>query len=147
MRRLLLPLLALAGAPAFAADPPASVPVLVRNVERGEILSPEDFEDQPRGSGLAIGAVGPARAAGREAVRNLTAGAVVRSSDLVAPRLVRRGEPVAINLRSGALTISTSGRALTSGGRGDMVRVVTTVTNRTIDGIVEGSGAVRITAF
>ena len=91
MRRLLLPLLALAGAPAFAADPPASVPVLVRNVERGEILSPEDFEDQPRGSGLAIGAVGPARAAGREAVRNLTAGAVVRSSDLVAPRLVRRG--------------------------------------------------------
>ena len=95
---------------------------------------------------MARGAVPASQAAGRESVRNMPAGAVVRASDLVAPRLVRRGEPVNIVVRSGGLTISTQGRALASGGVGDMVRVVAASTNRTLDGIVDGNGAVRIGA-
>jgi flagella basal body P-ring formation protein FlgA len=38
----------------------------------------------------------------------------------------------------------TSGRALADGGQGDLVRVVTE-TSRTIDAVVEGQGAVRLT--
>ena len=58
-------------------------------------------------------------------------------------RAIERGEPVTVNLRSGGLTIATSGRALASGGMGDLVRVVT-ATNRTLDATVEATGAVRI---
>lgn len=133
----------------LAADaPPApatvEVPVLVRPVERGEMLTVADFEQAPRAPGLAIGAVAAARAAGRELVRALPAGAVVRATDTVPPRLVRRGEPVVINLRARGLLIATAGRALNAGAMGDLVRVVATATNRTFDAVVEGSGAVRL---
>ncbi len=138
-------LLALAAAVPGATPPaPPAVPVLVRAIGRGELLAAGDFESQPRSPGLATGALAPRDAAGREAVRNLSAGAVVRAGDVVTPRLVRRGEPVTVNLRSGGLTIATSARALGSGGMGDLVRVVTSATNRTLDAVVEGSGAVRI---
>lgn len=129
---------------AAEAPPPVQVAVLVRPVERGETLALGDFEQTPRAPSLAVGAVAASRAAGRELVRALPAGAVVRASDTVAPRLVRRGEPVAINLRARGLLIATGGRALTAGGLGDLVRVVATATNRTFDAVVEGSGAVRL---
>jgi flagella basal body P-ring formation protein FlgA len=60
------------------------------------------------------------------------------------PQLVRRGEPVTIRIVSGALAITASGRALNGGGQGEMVRVVTNATNRTLDGTIEGSGTVRV---
>ncbi|HEX8484309.1 flagellar basal body P-ring formation chaperone FlgA [Sphingomonas sp.] len=123
-----------------------AVPVLAHMAERGTILSAADFEAQPRVPGMAAGALGADAAAGRELVRTLPAGAVVRAGDVVAPRLVRRGEPVTVTLRSGGLSIATGGRALSAGGMGDLVRVVTASTNRTLDGVVEGSGRVRIAA-
>jgi flagella basal body P-ring formation protein FlgA len=81
-----------------------------------------------------------------EAARNLTAGNVVRRSDLMKPQLVRRGEPVTIRIVAGALVITASGRALNGGGQGEMVRVVTNTTNRTLDGTIDGSGTVRVAA-
>jgi flagella basal body P-ring formation protein FlgA len=42
--------------------------------------------------------------------------------------------------------ITSSGRALNGGGQGEMVRVVTNTTNRTLDGTIDGSGTVRIAA-
>ena len=128
----------------LAAAANATVPVLAHRVERGEVLSPADFEQQPRSSGAATGALSPADASGREAARALMPGAVVRAADLVAPRLVRRGEPVTIAWRQGGLVITTPGRALSAGGKGELVRVVAASTNRTLDAVVEGSGAVRI---
>lgn len=140
-----LPWFVLLLAPAGEAAPaPIAVAVLVRPVERGEMLSVADFEQLPRAPGLAIGAVAAKTAAGRELVRALPAGAIVRASDTVAPRLVRRGEPVSISLRSRGLVIATAGRALSAGGMGELVRVVAIATNRTFDGVVEGSGAVRL---
>jgi len=126
---------------AAAAADPAEVPVLARRVERGELLSTTDFETRP---GNQAGALTPAQASGREAARVLMAGNPVRAGDVVPPRLVRRGEPVTIAWRQGGLVITAAGRALSAGGKGELVRVVATATNRTLDGVVEGSGAVRI---
>jgi flagella basal body P-ring formation protein FlgA len=133
----------LASGAAVAPDA-APVAVLVRAVERGELLTAADFDHEPRPVGRATGAVAAPAAAGRELVRALPAGSVVRASDLIAPRLVRRGEPVSITLRSRGLVIAAAGRALSAGGLGDLVRVVATTTNRTFDAIVEGSGTVRL---
>ena len=127
---------------AVAAGTP--VPVLLRAVERGAILSATDFEVQPRDAARATGALSPDAAAGRETVRALPAGAIVRAGDAVAARLVRRGEPVTIVWKSAGLTITTAGRALTSGAQGEGVRVVAEATNRTLDGIVDGVGTVRL---
>lgn len=149
LRRIFLLAALLGGAvPAAAQTAPSEVevPVLVRDVEKGELVSPADFAFEPRPAAQARGAIEVDAAAGKEALRRLRAGSIVRSGDLVRAQLVRRGEPVTINVRSGGLTITAQGRALSGGARGDLVRVVNTATNRTLDGIVDKAGSVRIAA-
>ena len=122
------------------------VPVLVRDVEKGELLSVGDFAVEPRPVSHGRGALTLDAAAGKEALRRLRAGTTVRVGDLIRPQLVRRGEPVTIAVRSGGLSISAQGKALSGGARGDLVRVVNAATNRTLDGIVEKAGVVRVAA-
>jgi len=141
---VLLALALLGAGPAPAED--VQVAVLARPIEKGTRLERGDFESETRAPAAARGALSADDASGMEAARNLTAGNIVRRSDLMKPQLVRRGEPVTIRIVSGALVITASGRALNGGGQGEMVRVVTNATNRTLDGTIEGSGTVRITA-
>jgi flagella basal body P-ring formation protein FlgA len=122
------------------------VAVLAHPIEKGTRLDRSDFESEARAPAAARGALSADDASGMEAARNLTAGNIVRRSDLMKPQLVRRGEPVTIRIVSGVLVITASGRALNGGGQGEMVRVVTNATNRTLDGTIEGSGTVRIAA-
>ncbi|MFZ5746637.1 MAG: flagellar basal body P-ring formation chaperone FlgA [Pseudomonadota bacterium] len=130
--------------PTAARD--VDVAVLAHPVAKGDILSEGDFTQDKRSLGMARGAMAAVDVAGMEATRNLNAGAIVRRSDVAEPQLVRRGEPVTIRVVSGNLVIATSGRALAGGGKGDIVRVVATSTNRTLDAVVDGSGSVRIMA-
>lgn len=123
-----------------------AAPVLARPITRGERLGFSDFTTEDRAPAMARGALGPEAAAGMEALRNLPAGAVLRSSDVGPPQLVRRGEPVAVRYVSGGLVIGAGGRALANGAKGATVRVVLNATNRTLDGVVEGEGAVRVVA-
>ncbi|MFV0623255.1 flagellar basal body P-ring formation chaperone FlgA [Sphingomonas sp. ac-8] len=122
------------------------VPVLSRAVARGQLLGQDDFASEPRTPAQARNALPVGDAVGKETTRLLPAGTVVRANDVIAPRLVRRGEPVTITIRSAGLAIATGGRALASAGAGEMVRVVNLSTNRTLDAVVEGPDAVRVTA-
>jgi flagellar basal body P-ring formation protein FlgA len=132
----------------FGAGPveEVQVAVLAHPVQKGDRIEAGDFTVEARAPGVARGALAAADAAGMEANRNLPAGMVVRQSDLMRPQLVHRGEPVAIRIVSGPLVIAAAGRALSGGAQGEPVRVVTNTTSRTLDGIIEGSGSVRITA-
>lgn len=129
---------------ALAAPEEVPVAVLGHAVQKGDRIEAGDFAVEQRPVAAARGALSVDQAAGWEAVRNLPAGAVVRQSDLTRPQLVRRGEPVTIRIVSGPLIITASGRALAGGAQGETVRIVANATNRTLDGIVEGSGVVRI---
>ena len=123
----------------------AQTMVLSHPVSRGSILSADDFVEAPVDArAVAPGWIEPATAIGMEARRSLMAGTVVRPNDITPVRLVKRGEPVTIRLRSGGMTITATGRALADGRSGDSVRVVANGTSRTIDGVVESAGTVRI---
>lgn len=145
--------LALAGAlfPFAAAaqvKAPEGIPVAVldRAIAKGERIDASDFASELRAPAMARGALGVGDAIGKEAVRNLNAGAVVRRGDVIPVQLVRRGEPVSIRYVRGGLTIAATGRALGGGGEGDLVRVVVTATSKTMDAVVEATGSVRIIA-
>lgn len=141
----ILAMLAVAGAaPAAVPEPDTRVMVLDHGVEAGAQLTVADLVEQAMSPSAARGALRGRDIDGMEAARRLGAGAIVRSTDLVRPQLVRRGEPVTITVRSGGLVISTTGRALASGAAGAAVRVVATTSNRTLDGVVDGPGLVRI---
>lgn len=121
------------------------VAVLDRQVEAGDQLVATDLVDASLSAGAARGALRVRDIAGMEAARRLPAGGIVRSSDIIRPQLVRRGEAVTITVRSGPIVISTTGRALASGAAGATVRVVTQ-SSKTLEGQVEGPGAVRVAA-
>ena len=123
----------------------AEVPVLARDVPRGELLSPADFQLEERASATPV-LPRPDEILGQETLRALRAGTIVQARDVAAPRLVKRGEPVTLRIRSAGLLISTPGRALADGRGGDTVRVLATSTKRTLEGRVEGPSSVRITA-
>lgn len=131
---------------AVLPDADILVPVLDRAVEPGDLLAATDLVEMPMPAATARGALRLRDIVGMEAARRLPSGSVVRGSDVIRLQLVRRGEPVTITVRSGTLVISTTGRALASGAAGAIVRVVTQSTSRTLEGQVEGPGAVRVMA-
>jgi flagella basal body P-ring formation protein FlgA len=126
--------------------PTVDVPVLAHSVDKGQLVSAADFTVASKPAGEGRGVLTPNEAAGKEAVRALREGFPVRQYDLIRPQWVRRGEPVTITVRSGALTITTQGKALVSGAQGEAVRVVNLSTNRTLDALVDAPGKVRIAA-
>ena len=123
----------------------AEVPVLARNVQRGEVLAAADFQLEERAAAPPV-LPRPDEILGKETLRPLVAGTVVQARDVATPRLVKRGEPVTLRIRSAGLLISTPGRALADGGRGETVRVLATATRRTLEGEVEGPSSVLIIA-
>lgn len=123
----------------------AEVPVLARNVQRGELLTAADFQLEERAAAPPA-LPRPDEILGKETLRPLVAGTVVQARDVTTPRLVKRGEPVTLRIRSAGLLIATPGRALADGRRGDTVRVLATSTKRTLEGRVEGPSAVLIAA-
>lgn len=137
---------ALACAPLALAAQTLPVPVLDRAVAKGDILARSDFVTQDVPTAQAQVAPRLKEIVGMEAARPLPVGTIVRTSDVIRPQLVRRGEPVTIALRTGGLSITTAGRALGNGAAGDFVRIVSLSTNRTLDGVVESTGIVRIAA-
>lgn len=143
---ILLLAAAAVSSPPVPSPPTVEAPVLARPVEKGETLSAADFTAAALSPGAARGALPARDAAGREAIRRLSAGSPVRATDIVAPRVVRRGEGVTITLASGALRITTAGRALSDGARGDAVRVLNLGTNRTLDAVADAPGQVRVAA-
>lgn len=138
-------LFVLAAAVATAAAPEAPrTPVLAHAIARGDTLSASDFELAEVSEATARGALSAKDAAGQEAVRALRAGAVVKAHDVAAPRLVHRGETVSIELTSGALHITSSGRALNDAAKGEVVRVVNLATNRTLEATASAAGQVSV---
>ena len=123
----------------------AEVPVLVRDVPRGELLSAADFQLEERAAPIPH-LPRPDEILGKETLRPLSAGTIVGARDVAAPRLVKRGEAVTLRIRSAGLLISTPGRALADGRHGDTVRVLATTTRRTLEGQVEGPSSVLIAA-
>lgn len=67
----------------------------------------------------------------------------LRAADRPAP-LVKRGDAIVIAVRSGALTITAHGKALSDGAMGDRVRVTNDATRRTLQAVVEGPARVKI---
>lgn len=58
--------------------------------------------------------------------------------------LVKRGEPVTLVVEDGPLRITAPARALSSGAMGELVRVVTQTNSRTLHGVVDAPGRVRV---
>ncbi len=135
--------LSLTGA-ALAQSATQAAYVLARPLEGGDIVAAADLTRAEVPVSQARSALDASAIVGREVTRHLAAGVVLRSYDVAAPQLVKRGQPVSIVYRRANLVITASGRALTGGARGDAVRVQNTLSPAVFEAEVESTGVVHI---
>lgn len=76
----------------------------------------------------------------------LISGRPIRQNEIIAPKIVSRGDFVTISLQSGALNLTTEGKAMESGAKGDIIRVVNTSSNIAIQAIITGEKEVRVSS-
>lgn len=81
---------------------------------------------------------------GKAARVTIFAGRPLRASDIGAPTLVKRNQPVALRYSTGALAIMAEGRALGSGGAGDTIRVMNTASKTTLTGLILLDGTLEV---
>lgn len=74
----------------------------------------------------------------------LYAGRPVVMAQLQMRRLIARNQIAPLVYRSGALSIETSGRALSEGGAGEVIAVMTLDTHRTVSALIAPDGTLQI---
>lgn len=122
------------------------VPVLTRPMRRDEVIGATDITWQPTelAAGNANVIFNAEDLIGKKPRTGLRPGTPVRMADLVTPALIARGEQVTMLYQVGRMTITAQGRALADAIPGQSVRVVNLSSSRTVEGVAEESGIVRI---
>lgn len=111
-----------------------SSPVVATQVIRaGDRVSQTNSE-------TADGALADATLLGREVVRTVYAGQQVSFDNTRAPRLVTRNQTVTVKYISGALEITTTGRAMGEASLNEPVTVLNPQSRQLMHGIVQENG-------
>lgn len=123
-----------------------TVLVLSRSVASGQPITADVFTAEQRDATRIAGAAiaDPSDAVGRVARRTLSAGSVLTAGDLVAPRLVRRGDTIALVSRRGGVEVRMVGRALGDAGEHERVSVENLSSRRVVQGTVDPGGDVVV---
>ncbi|WP_448674628.1 flagellar basal body P-ring formation chaperone FlgA [Pseudoxanthomonas mexicana] len=123
-----------------------TVLVLSRGIAPGETITADAFVPETRDASRIVGAAvaDPAQAVGRVARRTLSAGAVLSATDLVAQRLIRRGDNVALVSRRGGVEVRVVGKALGDAGESERVTVENLSSRRVVQGVVGPGGEVWV---
>ncbi len=112
----------------------------------GTILGPDDFE-------MATVTLASARAGnyasidqlvGKQLVRQARDGLMLKAGDVTAPKVVTRNSLVTVLLKSGPMTLTVRGTALTTAAAGEPVDVLNSVTKKILHGIARPDGTVAI---
>jgi len=123
-----------------------TVLVLARGIAAGETLTAADISTAQRDAARIAGAVlaDPNAAIGRIARRQLQAGTLLSSNDLVAQRLIKRGDNVALVSRRGSVEVRIAGRAMGDAGENERISVENLSSRRIVQGTVDARGDVIV---
>ena len=124
------------------------VPTLARRLNPGEVIDGGDLawvEVRADYADAEI-AMAPSDLVGRTPRRLLPTNAPVRLHDLQLPRMIAKNAMVTLMLQTRAMTLTTQGRALQDGGKGEVIRVLNTQSNRAVDAMVAGPNLVVVNA-
>ena len=140
------------GAPGWAVHLPVSVQakaavlVAARPLPRGHRVQAGDLRRQTLELGALNGQylIDETAALGQALRRSVTSGERLAPALLQAPVLVRRGDPVMMQLQSDSFVIHANGRAMASGGAGERIAVQNLSSKRVVHGTVTGDGRVTV---
>lgn len=118
-----------------------------RRIPRGSLITPEDMvlRDEDVAGPLEAEAIGSLEEAlGKKARRTIGAGQTVTQSMLEDPPLVKRGANVVILAENAVIRVSTLGKVLEDGRRGERIRVMNLRSGEELLATVMGPGSVRV---
>lgn len=122
------------------------VPVLQNNMKAGDVVTAENVAwievDENQLSQNTV--IDIEQLLGMTPRRFIRQGSLIQNSDIKQPFIVNKGETVTIVYQSNSIEITAKGRALDSGARGDIVRVMNPSSNRVFDATVDGAQLVSI---
>lgn len=129
-----------------AIEPVIKVPALVENLQNGRVIQESDIEmieisEKDYSRDLFMDAQ---QLVGLTARRMILGGRPIHTTELISPQIVGRGDIVTLSLNDGVLNLTTQAKALENGAIGDMIRVVNTASNQTLQAQVTGERAVQI---
>jgi flagella basal body P-ring formation protein FlgA len=119
--------------------------VIVRNVDRNEVLKASDLATERRPK-AEVGADSARfeRAVGMQTRKALRAGQVLRMADLSKPDLVQRDKMITLIYDGDGLYLTMRAKALDNGAEGDTVSVMNIQSKRTLQGVVTGTNQVSM---
>jgi flagella basal body P-ring formation protein FlgA len=124
------------------------VPVLARRVSPGDTITEADIAwiSMPADR-VPMGVITElADITGKTPRRPLKAQQPVRSGDLIDAVAVTKGSLITVALEGGNMSLTVQGKALQNGAIGDTIRVVNTMSNRTLDAVVVSASRVAVRA-
>jgi flagella basal body P-ring formation protein FlgA len=125
------------------------VPVLSRRVLPGDTITAADISwiSMPSDR-VALGVLTEvADLTGKTPRRPLRAQQPIRASDLMDAIAVTKGSLITVALQGSNMSLTVQGKALQNGAIGDTIRVVNTMSNRTLDAVVVSASRVAVTAL
>lgn len=124
-----------------------SVPVLKNTIRNGTIIGASDIAwiELPERDVQYDILTKEDALLGMTARRAAAAGKPLRANELQPPMLVSRGDKVTIVLKNNDMTLTAHGKALQSGAKGDIIRVVNASSNRSLEAVISGDRTVYIT--
>ncbi|MGI9430174.1 MAG: flagellar basal body P-ring formation chaperone FlgA [Bythopirellula sp.] len=123
------------------------VVVLLRRIERGQIIRRADAEIQQREGNLPSDSFGTLeQVVGKAAQRTMLPESIVQASHIRAPWQVLRGETVQVFVRTGGIVVRTRAVAKENGAMGDLIVVETVEDKRKLNVSVSGPSEVTVYA-
>lgn len=125
------------------------VPVLMSTMRKGSVIGVRDIEiisiqeNEVRGD-MAISADD---LIGMTPRRIVLPGKLVKINDLQHPLIVERGDFVTMRFNDGSMILTSRGKALENGAKGDLVRVSNSASSRTVEAFVTGQREVLVKKF
>lgn len=123
-----------------------TVPVPNRNLMPGDIITAEDLNWlRVRAAQVRETTASQARQlVGTEPRRPLRANRPVRMTDVREPLLVHKGDFVTMVYATPTMRLTATGRALSNGSKGDLIQVLNTNSNKTIEAVADGRNRVLV---
>lgn len=123
-----------------------AVVVTAQPLERGKVLAPDDVILAERElTGMTGGYLTRIEAATGQVLRRaVPAGAALTPGLLESPVLIRRGQPVTVQARSGSLTVQAPGVARGDGALGQVIEVQNSSSKKIVQAVVLNERSVEI---
>lgn len=115
-----------------------------RNLVRGDIVTHSDVVSEiVNTSQLRQGQIEETdNILGQEVIRPISKGEPFRNASLASPMVIKRGDPVIIELQSGSISVSSNGTAMANGRIGERIRIRNGQSDRMVSAQVIAAGRV-----